>query len=155
RRVKLRNVGPIDVQIVELVTANPHREALKRHLELLVGLGIDHPGHERHRHAPETSRHSPRHGRAPARPPPEERPLAGAAPARPVSCSLELQCSIIAYTMSLVHKIPPLVSALAFGYGVGMAAPDATISSVKAAVSVVQPGAASPPPPQERSVERA
>ena len=26
--------------------------------------------------------------------------------------------------MSLVEKIPPLISALAFGYGVGMAAPD-------------------------------
>jgi membrane-bound lytic murein transglycosylase D len=52
--------------------------------------------------------------------------------------------------MSLVHKIPPLVSAIAFGYGVGMAAPDATISSVHDAVlrpkaEVVQ-AAASPKP---------
>lgn len=37
--------------------------------------------------------------------------------------------------MSLVHKIPPMVSALAFGYGVGMAAPESTISSMSAAVS--------------------
>jgi membrane-bound lytic murein transglycosylase D len=36
--------------------------------------------------------------------------------------------------MSLVHKIPPMISALAFGYGVGMSAPDSTISSVDAAV---------------------
>jgi membrane-bound lytic murein transglycosylase D len=38
--------------------------------------------------------------------------------------------------MSLVHKIPPMVSALAFGYGVGMSAPDSTLASVKEAVSV-------------------
>lgn len=37
--------------------------------------------------------------------------------------------------MSLLQKIPPLVSALAFGYGVGMAAPDAALSSVQAAVT--------------------
>ena len=37
--------------------------------------------------------------------------------------------------MSLVHKIPPMVSALAFGYGVGMAAPESTITSMSAAVS--------------------
>jgi membrane-bound lytic murein transglycosylase D len=37
--------------------------------------------------------------------------------------------------MSLVHKIPPMISALAFGYGVGMAAPESTISSVHAAVT--------------------
>ena len=30
----------------------------------------------------------------------------------------------VSHTMSLVQKIPPMVSALAFGYGVGMAAPD-------------------------------
>src|SRR5215471_10705440 len=36
--------------------------------------------------------------------------------------------------MSLVHKIPPLVSAIAFGYGVGMAAPDSTIAPMKDAV---------------------
>ena len=37
--------------------------------------------------------------------------------------------------MSLLHKIPPMISALAFGYGVGMAAPESTISSVNAAVN--------------------
>ncbi|WP_438013925.1 transglycosylase SLT domain-containing protein [Sorangium sp. So ce315] len=42
--------------------------------------------------------------------------------------------------MSLVHKIPPMVSALAFGYGVGMAAPQAAISSVQSAVSTYQVG---------------
>jgi len=36
--------------------------------------------------------------------------------------------------MSLLHKIPPMISALAFGYGVGMAAPETTISSVQRAV---------------------
>ena len=40
--------------------------------------------------------------------------------------------------MSLVHKIPPMISALAFGYGVGMAAPDSTITHVHAAVSAYQ-----------------
>src|SRR6187551_3709074 len=44
--------------------------------------------------------------------------------------------------MSLVHKIPPLVSALAFGYGVGMAAPQSAITSVQSAVSTYQPAAA-------------
>ncbi|WP_437541426.1 transglycosylase SLT domain-containing protein [Sorangium sp. So ce367] len=44
--------------------------------------------------------------------------------------------------MSLVHKIPPLVSALAFGYGVGMAAPQSAITSVQSAVSTYQLGAA-------------
>ena len=43
--------------------------------------------------------------------------------------------------MSLVHKIPPMISALAFGYGVGMAAPDSTITHVHAAVSAYQQGA--------------
>ena len=36
--------------------------------------------------------------------------------------------------MSVVAKIPPLVSALAFGYGVGMAAPESTIASMQVAV---------------------
>jgi membrane-bound lytic murein transglycosylase D len=36
--------------------------------------------------------------------------------------------------MSLVHKIPPLVSALAFGYGVGMAAPEGSLGHVKDAI---------------------
>jgi membrane-bound lytic murein transglycosylase D len=44
--------------------------------------------------------------------------------------------------MSLVHKIPPLISALAFGYGVGMAAPESTITGVHAAVSAYNQGAA-------------
>jgi len=52
------------------------------------------------------------------------------------------------HTMSLVHKIPPMISALAFGYGVGMAAPDSTITHVHAAVSAYQqvapPSAAAP-----------
>lgn len=42
--------------------------------------------------------------------------------------------------MSLVHKIPPMVSALAFGYGVGMSTPESAISSVHAAVSTYPPG---------------
>jgi membrane-bound lytic murein transglycosylase D len=45
---------------------------------------------------------------------------------------------MVLYTMSLVHKIPPMISALAFGYGVGMAAPDSTITHVHAAVSAYQ-----------------
>ena len=35
--------------------------------------------------------------------------------------------------MSLVDKIPPLVSALAFGYGVGMAAPDGALDRMHVA----------------------
>ncbi|MDC3956522.1 lytic transglycosylase domain-containing protein [Polyangium jinanense] len=48
--------------------------------------------------------------------------------------------------MSLLHRIPPLVSALAFGYGVGMSAPDAALAPVQAAVVAVAPapGAARP-----------
>ena len=45
---------------------------------------------------------------------------------------------MLTYSMSLLHKIPPLVSALAFGYGVGMAAPESTITSVNAAVVAYQ-----------------
>jgi len=41
---------------------------------------------------------------------------------------------MVAYIMSLVHKIPPIISALAFGYGVGMTAPESAISTVNAAV---------------------
>lgn len=37
--------------------------------------------------------------------------------------------------MSLLNRIPPLISALAFGYGVGMAAPDGALTSVRSAVS--------------------
>ena len=48
---------------------------------------------------------------------------------------------MVLYTMSLIHKIPPMISALAFGYGVGMAAPDSTITHVHAAVSAYQQGA--------------
>ncbi|MBK8253336.1 MAG: transglycosylase SLT domain-containing protein [Polyangiaceae bacterium] len=40
--------------------------------------------------------------------------------------------------MSVLHKIPPLVSALAFGYGVGMSAPESTITSMNAAVVAYQ-----------------
>ncbi|MEM1031870.1 MAG: transglycosylase SLT domain-containing protein [Myxococcota bacterium] len=39
--------------------------------------------------------------------------------------------------MAWLYKIPPMMSALAFGYGVGTAAPDATLDGVAA---VVQPG---------------
>src|SRR4051794_33975427 len=65
--------------------------------------------------------------------------------------------------MSVLHKIPALVSALAFGYGLGMAAPDSTISSVQSAVvaynhvgGVQRPAAARPseplpPPPRVSS----
>jgi membrane-bound lytic murein transglycosylase D len=35
--------------------------------------------------------------------------------------------------MSFVNRIPPLVSALAFGYGVGMAAPESTLAQMRAA----------------------
>ncbi len=45
--------------------------------------------------------------------------------------------------MSLLQKLPPMVSALAFGYGVGMAAPESTLSSMKTAVA---PPAAAPAP---------
>ncbi len=38
--------------------------------------------------------------------------------------------------MSLLHRIPPLVSALAFGYGIGMTAPETAIAPVSAAVGV-------------------
>jgi membrane-bound lytic murein transglycosylase D len=37
--------------------------------------------------------------------------------------------------MTLLHKLPPVIAALAFGYGIGMAAPDSAISSVRAAVT--------------------
>ena len=46
--------------------------------------------------------------------------------------------------MSVLHKIPPLVSALAFGYGVGMSAPESTITSVNAAVVAYQAPTARP-----------
>src|SRR5262249_38264188 len=50
------------------------------------------------------------------------------------SCTRSSHGVTLSHTMSLVQKIPPMVSALAFGYGVGMAAPQSTISSVEAAV---------------------
>lgn len=46
--------------------------------------------------------------------------------------------------MSLVDKIPPLVSALAFGYGVGMAAPDQTLATVQTAMVGSAPREARP-----------
>jgi membrane-bound lytic murein transglycosylase D len=59
--------------------------------------------------------------------------------------------------MSLVQKIPPMVSALAFGYGVGMAAPESTIASMKNAarpaapvVQAAAPAARPPAPPPFR-----
>ena len=45
--------------------------------------------------------------------------------------------------MSLVQKIPPMVSALAGGYGVGMAPPESTLKSMKTAVVVPQGAPAS------------
>lgn len=48
--------------------------------------------------------------------------------------------------MSLLHRIPPLVSALAFGYGVGMSAPDAALAPVQAAVVAVAPVPGGPRP---------
>ena len=70
----------------------------------------------------------------------------------------------VSYTMSVIHKIPALVSALAFGYGLGMAAPDSTISSVQSAVVAYnhvgggvqrppagRPSEALPPPPRASS----
>ncbi len=45
--------------------------------------------------------------------------------------------------MSLVHKIPPLVSALAFGYGVGMAAPESAVKPVRVAARIVEIGSRS------------
>jgi membrane-bound lytic murein transglycosylase D len=50
--------------------------------------------------------------------------------------------------MSLLHRIPHLVSALAFGYGIGMTAPDAALAPVQAAVvAASDPQAASRPAP--------
>ena len=49
--------------------------------------------------------------------------------------------------MSLIQRIPPLISALAFGYGVGMAAPESTVTSMNAAVSAYQEGGRSGRPP--------
>ncbi len=46
--------------------------------------------------------------------------------------------------MSLVQKIPSMVSALAFGYGVGMAAPESAISPVRATVVAPQASLALP-----------
>jgi len=37
--------------------------------------------------------------------------------------------------MSLIDKIPPMISAVAFGYGVGMAAPESAIESMQGAVA--------------------
>ncbi len=61
--VELGDVGAIDLQIVELVPADAHREALEGRLELLVGLGVEHLGHERQRHEGEPSRPNCRFGR--------------------------------------------------------------------------------------------
>jgi len=51
---------------------------------------------------------------------------------------------MLPHSMSVLHKIPPLVSALAFGYGVGMSAPESTITSVNAAVVAYQAPTARP-----------
>lgn len=47
---------------------------------------------------------------------------------------------MLTYTMSLIHKIPPMVSALAFGYGVGMSAPESAITPVRTVVSAYHEG---------------
>jgi membrane-bound lytic murein transglycosylase D len=47
---------------------------------------------------------------------------------------------MVAHAMSLVHKIPSMVSALAFGYGVGMSAPESAITSVHSVVAAYQRG---------------
>lgn len=58
--------------------------------------------------------------------------------------------------MTLLHKIPPLISAIAFGYGVGMAAPESAIDSMQTAVargpgtSQVATVAAAPPRAEPR-----
>lgn len=57
--------------------------------------------------------------------------------------------------MTLLHKIPPLISAIAFGYGVGMAAPESAIDSMQTAVagspaSHVATVAAAPPRAEPR-----
>lgn len=49
--------------------------------------------------------------------------------------------------MSLVEKIPPLISALAFGYGVGMTAPDNALEGMQSAVAGYRTGASSQVPP--------
>jgi len=46
--------------------------------------------------------------------------------------------------MSLLHKIPPLVSAIAFGYGVGMTAPETALAPVRAAVGEHRESGTSP-----------
>jgi membrane-bound lytic murein transglycosylase D len=49
--------------------------------------------------------------------------------------------------MSLIDKIPPLVSALAFGYGVGMAAPDQTLATMQTAMVGTPPARQARPAP--------
>ncbi len=46
--------------------------------------------------------------------------------------------------MSLLHRIPPLVSAIAFGYGVGMTAPETALAPVRAAVGEQRESGATP-----------
>lgn len=47
--------------------------------------------------------------------------------------------------MPWIHKIPPMISALAFGYGVGMATPDSTIDDLGHAMQRTQDHRAAPP----------
>ena len=51
-----------------------------------------------------------------------------------------------AYIMVWLHRIPPMMSALAFGYGVGMAAPDAAIDGARSAVGNAYDAASRPAP---------
>ena len=65
--------------------------------------------------------------------------------------------------MSLLHRIPPMISALAFGYGVGMAAPESAVETLQNSLSRssgrprtppparVFAAAAAPPPPDTAS----
>ena len=52
--------------------------------------------------------------------------------------------------MSLLHRIPPLVSALAFGYGVGMTAPETALAPVRVAVGEHRDSGATPAMPQPK-----
>jgi membrane-bound lytic murein transglycosylase D len=51
--------------------------------------------------------------------------------------------------MDWLSKIPPMISALAFGYGVGMAAPEATIDRVRTAVDTSRAAWAAQPAPAQ------
>jgi membrane-bound lytic murein transglycosylase D len=46
--------------------------------------------------------------------------------------------------MALLEKIPPMISALAFGYGVGMVAPDTTVQNMRYTMGAARPGPQGP-----------